>query len=963
MSHETKLRDRTVDQLELHGTKMTELETPAAPHDAACEKWGLLAECVNSLGFDYHDNIVKLTATCGELLKADFARYSRIEAGRLIPVSTWKASGVDPDGQEPDESMGFEEFSNSREDFVVVRNLSPTVHVDTDQERPCCDLRTCAMAPVKTGTQIVGCLATWSRSDWHPNGNDRDLMRTVAAAIGSEERHRQSDDVARRDRQMLKSILWSSPLGIGYFVEGKLKWTNPAMAKMFGAQLYDQDLGQRPREFYSSETEYQRVRQEFYRFLENGEPAEMEALLRRRDGTTFHGHLKISAVDPSHPRRGTITTVSDISARKCAEEALKESEERYRLLADNSLTGIYIHQDGRFVYVNDRMAEMLGYAPGEVIGRDFWDFVHPKDRELVKKRGIARSRGIRVSPHYEFRVRNKSGETRIFEIMATTIVYRRRTANMGNVADITRRKEAEDELRTSREDLRKLYEKARKAEDQYRSLLESSPAAIVIYDLEGRARFVNDSFVRIFGWRREELIGHRVPFVPESEQDESMSLIRRLIQDGVSTSGFETKRYTKDGSLVDVAINASGYHDHEGKLAGLLVILADISERKRAEELFLQAERLKALGELASGVAHNFNNLLQIVVSSAQTALLNIESGDLEEAANKLGIILQSSAFGSETVKRLQYFSRIRTTRKDNRGNVFDLAQTAEKAAEMIRPWFDTKLEKEGIEIELHTELSGSCPVQGDESEMFEVLINLIKNATEALVRGGVIRIACANEGDDVVLTVQDNGVGISPENLEKVFDPFWTSKEFHAVGMGLASCLGIVRQHRGVITVLSELDRGSTFTLRFPRAKETHSVMEHPIETPPASTLRLLLIDDVEPVVLMLREGLEELGQVVYTATSAKDGIGIYSQTPVDVVVCDLGMPEMDGWQVGKAIKDICTEKGIPKTPFILLTGWSEQLDDPGRMAAAGVNRVLGKPVVLTELLQAVRDLAGRET
>jgi CheY-like chemotaxis protein len=109
-----------------------------------------------------------------------------------------------------------------------------------------------------------------------------------------------------------------------------------------------------------------------------------------------------------------------------------------------------------------------------------------------------------------------------------------------------------------------------------------------------------------------------------------------------------------------------------------------------------------------------------------------------------------------------------------------------------------------------------------------------------------------------------------------------------------------------------------------------------------------------------MLREGLEELGQIVYTATSAKEGIRIYSQTPIDVVICDLGMPEMNGWQVGEAIKDICRERGIPKTPFILLTGWSEQLNDPVRMAAAGVNRVMGKPVILSELLHAIHDVAG---
>jgi PAS domain S-box-containing protein len=938
---------------------IVDLENSASYHIKWNAKWGEVLDCLLSRGSDPVENIRHLTSVCGRIVNADFVRYGRHTDSQWRPVSTWNLLGE----ADPCPEFVSEIYSDSLPDphkgLLVVRNLPLASEDGSSHSESSLDRATCCIVAVGFGENSVGSLEVYYKTAYDPREEEKKLIEAVAVAIGQEERQRESDDDSRRERRMLMDILWASPLGISYVEEGKLKWTNPAMARMFGSDFDESDLGKNLRDFYCSDEEYRKVQHEFYRFLSDGKPAEVEARLRRKDGSTFHGQLKISAVDPSHPKKGTITTISDISVRKGAEEALRESEERYRLLAESSLTGIYIHQDGRFVYVNDRLATMLGYRVDEVIGTDFWDYVHPDDREVVKERGMARSMGIEISPHYEFRVVSKNHDTKTFEVMATTIMYKGRTANMGNVADITKRKKVQEELRRSEENLKSMYEKARKAEDLYRSLLESSPAAIVIYDLDGRAQFVNDSFVRIFGWNREELIGKRIPFVPESELEISMSHIRRLIEDGISVGGLETRRFTKDGALVDVSVSASRYHDHEDNPAGLLVILADISERKRAEDLLLQAERLKALGEMATGVAHNFNNLLQIVTSSAQMALSHISSRNLEDAENKLRQILESSEFGSETVKRLQDFSRIRTTRKHDRGMVFDLADTAKKAIEMSQLWLKTKPEKEGYEIVLHTDLATRSPVLGHESEIFEVLVNLIKNAAEALPTGGAIRIACAVDADNVILTVQDDGIGISEKNLERVFDPFWTSKKFHAEGMGLASCLGIVRQHRGEITVHSREGHGSTFALRLPCAEDSVKRKESQSRRNTCRNLHLLLIDDVEPILTMLGDGLKEMGQTVYSAVSGKEGIEIFSRTPIDLVICDLGMPEMNGWQVGETIKRMCRRKGVPKTPFILLTGWGEQLDDARKIQDSGVNRIMGKPVAFSELFQAIQDLS----
>lgn len=379
----------------------------------------------------------------------------------------------------------------------------------------------------------------------------------------------------RRTETMLANILDASPLAIGYAEGGKLVWTNQTMIEMFSHGEDDSGyIGRDLSDFYSSVHEYRRVAGILYESIKTGCPAETEALFQKADGTLFYGHIQMRALDPANPPAGTIAVMSDISDRKKAENELKESEERYRTLTQNSLTGIYIHQDGKFVYANDRMAHMLGYEPVDMLGRKFWDFVHPDDREIVKERGLARSRGIRVTPRYEFRAVCKDGSTKWLEVLATSIYHGGRIANMGNVADVTERKEVELRLRES--------------EERYRLLTESSLTGIFIHQ-DGRYVYVSERYASMLGYTPDEMLGSVFwKYVHPAD----ISLVRargeaRENGDNVPDH-YEFRVVCKDGSIKWVELMAARL-TFKGRPA-VMGNVADVDERRRAEHALRQSE-------------------------------------------------------------------------------------------------------------------------------------------------------------------------------------------------------------------------------------------------------------------------------------------------------------------------------------------------------------------------------------
>ncbi|MFC1835016.1 response regulator [Thermodesulfobacteriota bacterium] len=398
--------------------------------------------------------------------------------------------------------------------------------------------------------------------------------------------------------------------------------------------------------------------------------------------------------------------------------------------------------------------------------------------------------------------------------------------------------------------------------------------------------------------------------------------------------------------------------DDNGRPVRMAGIQMDISDGKKAEELLLQAAKFRAVADLSSGVAHNFNNLLQVVIGNANLALMNLQMGDFSDMTESLEQIIENCNFGAEVVRRLNSFAKMTKEGDAIKHEIFDLSEVARQAAQMTRAWWKTNPEKNGVKVRLHLDLEDGCLVKGQKSQLFELLINLIKNAAEAVGEGGDIEVSTTVQEDQVVLTVRDTGVGIPENDIHRVFTPFYTSKLDAGTGLGLATSRTIVDSHAGEILVDSVEGEGSVFTVNLPFAQDVAEGAPVPEEPLEGRQLTILAVDDMEPMLKMLKGCLEKYRHTVITARSGVEAIRKYRETPVDLVICDLGMPGLSGWQVGKRIKAYCEERGVPKPPFIILTGWTDQPRKQDRIEGSGVDAVVEKPVDVVKLLGIISRL-----
>ena len=527
-----------------------------------------------------------------------------------------------------------------------------------------------------------------------------------------------------------------------------------------------------------------------------------------------------------------------------------------------------------------------------------------------------------------------------------------RTAELTDVnerlrAEITQRGKAQHELKQS--------------EEKYRTIIENIEEGYYEADLKGNLVFCNDPLCRMLGLSKDELIGVNYRQLCDEDTTNYLNLVfSEVFKTSTPQSSITFTMLRKDGSPRTVEASAAVVRDMDHKAIGFRGICRDVTEKKYTEELLLRSERLKAVGELASGVAHNFNNLLQIVMGGAQLAKANLQAGNLEGVALRLDQLYQSARLGSETVRRLQTFARLKSDFA-REGHIFDISETVRSAVEMSNVWWKTVPEKNGINIELNESLNEGCTVFGRENELFEVVVNLIKNAVEAMPEGGTISVATESSEEEVCLVIQDTGVGIPPEHLKRIFEPFFTTGGLKRTGMGLASTYGIISEHGGEITVQSQVGKGTIFTIKLPRAVEVQQTVESSYPDPRLRDLTFLIVDDVEYVVNLLAEGLTPFSKKVFGAYSGEQALRMFLENPTDIVLCDLGMPKMSGWELGKRIRDYCEEQGLKKPFFVVLTGWGAQDEETEKIAYSGADAVIEKPVDINGLLRLIDEYMNK--
>ncbi|MHB8176790.1 MAG: hybrid sensor histidine kinase/response regulator, partial [Thermoleophilia bacterium] len=378
----------------------------------------------------------------------------------------------------------------------------------------------------------------------------------------------------------------------------------------------------------------------------------------------------------------------------------------------------------------------------------------------------------------------------------------------------------------------------------------------------------------------------------------------------------------------------------------------DITEQEQLRDQVNQADKLSALGEMAGGVAHDFNNFLTVILGNAQLLLgdSKLDSEDRE----LLKTIERVAGDAAETVRRVQEFTRVRTSRSFE---LVDVNQVIRNAIEVARPRWKDEADARGVAIGLELDIADVPWVRASESELGEVIVNLLVNAADATDKNGHISIASHVENDHVVVSVSDEGCGMSEEQLRRVFEPFYSTKGSGGSGLGLSVAYGIITRHGGKISAQSRKGKGSVFTVELPVVEPVETAEQTEAKEPvPVRAVRVLVIDDAVLIRRLLDGMLSGMGHQVETAGSGQDGIGLFEKAiaagrEFDLVLTDLGMPGMSGWDVAEIVKG-----ASPETPVALITGWGDQLD-PEKMKQSKVDAVIAKPFSLEQ----IRNLVGR--
>ncbi len=378
-----------------------------------------------------------------------------------------------------------------------------------------------------------------------------------------------------------------------------------------------------------------------------------------------------------------------------------------------------------------------------------------------------------------------------------------------------------------------------------------------------------------------------------------------------------------------------------------------IKEQERIREQFTQVEKMSALGVLASGVAHDFNNTLASILGRAELMMTYTDDPKLKRG---LDIIIKSAQDGAQIVKRIQDFAR---QRRDNNFAEVPVDQLLLDVSEITRPRWKDRAEALNIHISLELEnQSGAC-LLGDASELRDVLVNMIFNAVDAMPEGGRLTLKSEVSDSSVVVSVTDTGKGMTSEVRSRIFDPFFTTKGVEGMGLGLAVSYGIVRRHEGTIEVESEVGRGTTFRIILPLLKivgKESDALAGECERESKRRLdmtKILVVDDEERVRQLMGEILEDQGHEVTLAGSGQEGLRLFDSQEFDAVFTDLGMPGMSGWELARAIRE-----RDRRLPLAVITGWGEAVSTSEK-ESAGVRRVLTKPFSMAQILEVAQEVS----
>jgi PAS domain S-box-containing protein len=486
------------------------------------------------------------------------------------------------------------------------------------------------------------------------------------------------------------------------------------------------------------------------------------------------------------------------------------------------------------------------------------------------------------------------------------------------------------------------------------SLADLAPEEIYTLDLSGRFTWMNERARAASDLMPTGLLGRFLSEIVAAESRESMAEHLARTFSGEDTQ-CEVQVINADGTVRYVEANTSPLWK-DGNVSGALVFLRDLTERKRAQERMAQSDKLRAVGELAAGVAHNLNNALTVIQGRAQLLMMRCED---EATTKSLEVITRAVADGSQTLRRILDFARRDTAQEFV---PLDLAELISSSVEIARPKWQNRSATRTGSIDVTVENQGTVYVMGEAAELREVVLNMIFNAVDAMQDGGSIETGTRAELDSACFWVADTGCGMPPEVVERIFEPFYTTKGERGTGLGLAASHGIIMRHGGRIMVVSEQGFGTRFEVRLPLYEKPAPAKKQATAPAPlvqTKLARILLVEDDETVRGVLHDTFEAAGYEVTEATTGSQGITRLEEATgekFDLVISDLGLPEVSGLQIARWVKEHC-----PDTRFILATGWPDRVM-PEDYEKGRLDLVIKKPFNVTDVLKEAMKLLANE-